>query len=50
MRWVNEKKLISAEGFLGLRPIIYKKKVMSLQNITVKGSPNDIYEQEKRLI
>lgn len=39
---------MSAEGFISLRPIIYNKKVMSLQNIS-SGS-NEYYEKEKRLI
>ncbi len=47
-RWVNEKPLISGEGFADLRPIIYNRKVVSLQNITF--GDNKVLEKEKKLI
>jgi hypothetical protein len=47
-RWINEKPLISGEGFSGLKPIVYNKKVMSLQNISM--GQNTYYNKEKRLI
>lgn len=47
-RWINEKPLVSAEGFINLRPIIYNRKVMCLQNIS--SGPSEYYEKEKRLI
>lgn len=47
-RWINQKPLISAEGFSGLRPIIYDRKVVSLQNISC--GQTELYEKEKRFI
>ena len=48
VRWINEKPLVSGEGFADLRPIIYNKKIMSLQNISL--GQNQILEKEKKLI
>lgn len=47
-RWINEKPLVSGEGFADLRPIIYNRRVVSLQNIT--QGENQVLEKEKRLI
>lgn len=39
---------MSGEGFADLRPIIYQKRIMSLQNIS--HGQNQILEREKKLI
>jgi hypothetical protein len=46
VRWVNEKPLITGDDFGGLKPVIWKERLLTLQNM---GAGEMVIDQKRLL-